>query len=205
MSSVSNNNSIDPATFIHEDVFRGILSSLDLRDLGRCCLVSKGWNQIANDDRVWKYWLQQYTSSKDLISLPDRGIKAFIAQRVVFSLEGLQKKFLSAVGKLDSGKELIFKCSFPFNEEGTYLFEADINEGRPIDDKQGIIREVVIFPKKLPVDMAPSVAFIETSNAKIIAKFSSNTTWEGMTKVFHNTDFQEKIKGLAEKTKNLSQ
>lgn len=47
--------SVDPIDFFPEEIALEIFSHIDtLSSLGRCCLVSKKWQQIANDISLWK-------------------------------------------------------------------------------------------------------------------------------------------------------
>jgi hypothetical protein len=92
-----------PAEIMHQ-----IFSGLDERSLGRCTGVSRDWNRVASDDRLWK---QLFPG----IGAPDKGVKAYIDSHSVKSFDEIVDRLQGLANKLSSREGVQFRCVFPFN------------------------------------------------------------------------------------------
>lgn len=52
-SKITNTEVLDLLTILPEEISVQILSFCAIIDLGRCCLVSKEWRRLAEDNAVW--------------------------------------------------------------------------------------------------------------------------------------------------------
>jgi hypothetical protein len=112
--------------------------SLDEKNLGRCSLVCRQWEQIAKSNAIWK----KMFPGIDLV-IGERGvnIKEYIKMnnlQKISCITQLPRAFQSFLEKL-SGKNVSFECLFPFNPKAKFITSYLQQRDAPIELKEQYI------------------------------------------------------------------
>ncbi len=88
-----------------------ILSKLEAKDLGKCRRVSKEWQTLSSDERLWKNCLTK-------IKFPEGfAAREYIYTHAISTDEEILSRIQEFVNKVQFNQTGIFECLFPFNSD----------------------------------------------------------------------------------------
>lgn len=135
--------SIQSVLPIPEELTLEMMSYLDVKDLGRCCRVSKEWQRVASDDILWR---ELGKRALGWIAVPKTGIKKYLDSHCITSLQGFAERVK------------LFADNIPENTLGILRCVFSPEEGQPRDLKITLIKQdavstlsaLAFIVKKLP-------------------------------------------------------
>ncbi len=123
-----------------EEINHLILSHLDSKSLGRCCLVSKQLNKWASHDGLWKNLFPK-------VPFPNgTGIKKYIDKHAVTSKDQIAQRIQEFVDKVPLNRKGSFKAICPFNPNCHVYVEIGYGV---LDPNQEGLKDICIVMKKL--------------------------------------------------------
>lgn len=126
--------------YVPNDVMNHVLSFLNAKDLGQCCLVNKAWHKAASNDPLWK----QFFKGENLPS--GMNAKKYFEKHGVNS-KNLVQRIQDFANKVSLNQKGSFTCSFPLNPG--YILNMEFGYGSVTYQQNPDLEEFCFFTKKL--------------------------------------------------------